>query len=102
MSLIRQRSAIYFMLNNSSIFLDYASTTPVDSRVIDVMLPYFNQSYGNSSSIHRMGQRAENALEESRHTIAKIIGAADKEIIFTSCGSESDNLALRGVAFSQK
>ncbi|MBK5107751.1 MAG: cysteine desulfurase [Anaerolineales bacterium] len=90
------------MLNNSSVFLDYASTTPVDSRVIDVMLPYFNQSYGNSSSIHRMGQRAENALEESRHTIAKIIGATDKEIIFTSCGSESDNLALRGVAFSQK
>jgi len=90
------------MLNNSSIFLDYASTTPVDSRVIDVMLPYFNQSYGNSSSIHRMGQQAENALEESRHTIANIIGATDKEIIFTSCGSESDNLALRGVAFAQR
>ena len=102
MSLIRQRSAIYYMLNNSSIFLDYASTTPVDSRVIDVMLPYFNQSYGNSSSIHRMGQQAENALEESRHTIANIIGATDKELIFTSCGSESDNLALRGVAFAQK
>ena len=90
------------MLNNSSIFLDYASTTPVDLRVIDVMLPYFNQSYGNSSSIHRMGQQAENALEESRHTIANNIGATEKELIFTSCGSESDNLALRGVAFAQK
>lgn len=90
------------MLNNSSVFLDYASTTPVDPRVIDEMLPYFDQSYGNSSSIHQLGQLAENALEKSRQSIARMIAATHKEIIFTSCGSESDNLALRGVAFAQR
>ncbi len=90
------------MLNKSSVFLDYASTTPVDPRVIDAMLPFFDQNYGNSSSIHQLGQQAENALEISRQTIAKIIGSGNKEIVFTSCGSESDNLALRGVAFAQR
>jgi len=90
------------MLNNSPIFLDYASTTPVDPRVIEAMLPYFDQSYGNSSSIHQLGQQAENALERSRLTIANIIGARKDEVVFTSCGSESDNLALRGVAFAQR
>lgn len=90
------------MPNNSSVFLDYASTTPVDPRVIDAMLPFFDRKYGNSSSIHQIGQQAENALEKSRQTIAKTIGSGSKEIIFTSCGSESDNLALRGVAFAQR
>lgn len=90
------------MLDSPTVFLDYASTTPVDPRVLEVMLPFFNQNYGNPSSIHKLGQSAENALENSRHTMAKIIGAADKEVIFTSCGSESDNLALRGVAFARK
>jgi cysteine desulfurase len=89
------------MQNNSPIFLDYASTTPVDARVIEVMLPYFDQSFGNSSSIHLQGQRAEKALEVSRQTITSIIGANPNELIFTSCGSESDNLALRGVAYAQ-
>jgi cysteine desulfurase len=90
-----------FMQNNSPIFLDYASTTPVDARVVEVMLPFFDQIFGNSSSIHRQGQRAENALEEARHAIASIIAAGPKELVFTSCGSESDNLALRGVAHAQ-
>ena len=90
------------MSNNSSVFLDYASTTPVDSRVIEVMLPYFDQSYGNSSSIHRLGQLADHALEESRRSIAKNIAAESNELIFTSCGSESDNLALRGVALARR
>ncbi|MGB5843628.1 MAG: cysteine desulfurase family protein [Anaerolineales bacterium] len=90
------------MRNNSLIFLDYASTTPVDPRVIDVMMPYFDQSYGNSSSIHQYGQQAESALEKSRQSVADILGAKNHEIIFTSCGSESDNLALRGVAFARR
>ena len=93
---------IVFMRNNSLIFLDYASTTPVDPRVIDVMMPYFDQSYGNSSSIHQYGQQAESALEKSRQSVADILGAKNHEIIFTSCGSESDNLALRGVAFARR
>lgn len=83
-------------------FLDFASTTPVDPRVIDEMEPYFNQMYGNPSSIHRFGQQAESALEHSRMRVAKILGSKPEEIIFTSCGSESDNLALRGVAFSER
>ncbi len=90
------------MRDNSIIFLDYASTTPVDSRVVDVMLPYFNQKYGNSSSIHRYGQDAEAALEVSRQAVADTMGAKSNEVIFTSCGSESDNLALRGVAFAER
>lgn len=90
------------MQNNSSVFLDYASTTPVDSRVVDVMLPYFDQEFGNSSSIHKFGQRAENALENSRRKVAEILQADPKEVIFTSCGSESDNLAVRGVAFAER
>ncbi|MEE9187902.1 MAG: cysteine desulfurase family protein [Anaerolineales bacterium] len=90
------------MQNNSIIFLDYASTTPVDPRVVDMMLPYFDQKFGNSSSIHKYGQQAEGALEASRQVVADFIGSKSKEIIFTSCGSESDNLALRGVAFAER
>jgi cysteine desulfurase len=93
---------IVYMRNNSIIFLDYASTTPVDPKVVDVMMPYFDQKYGNSSSIHKYGQQAEGALEESRQVVADYIGSKSKEIIFTSCGSESDNLALRGVAFAER
>jgi cysteine desulfurase len=80
------------------IYLDYAATTPVDSRVLDAMLPYFTASFGNPSSVHRYGQRAEAAVEESRETVAKAIHCHPSEVIFTSCGSESDNLALRGAA----
>ncbi|MGD8406075.1 MAG: cysteine desulfurase family protein [Anaerolineales bacterium] len=78
------------------IYLDYAATTPVDSRVLDAMLPYFRESFGNPSSVHRYGQRAEAAVEESRETVAEALNCSPDEVIFTSCGSESDNLALRG------
>ena len=80
------------------IYLDYAATTPVDSRVLDAMLPYFRESFGNPSSVHRYGQRAEAAVEESRETVAASLHCQPDEVIFTSCGSESDNLALRGAA----
>ena len=90
------------MRDNSNIFLDHASTTPVDPRVVDDMMPYFNQCYGNSSSIHHYGQQAERTLEDSRQVVAELLGAQPREIIFTSCGSESDNLALRGVAFAER
>jgi cysteine desulfurase len=80
------------------IYLDYAATTPVDPRVLDAMLPYFSASFGNPSSVHRYGQRAEAAVEESRETVAIAINCNPSEVIFTSCGSESDNLALRGAA----
>lgn len=86
------------------IYLDYAATTPVDSRVLDAMLPYFRESFGNPSSVHRYGQRAEAAVEESRETVAAALYCQPDEVIFTSCGSESDNLALRGAvqAMSEK
>jgi cysteine desulfurase len=82
------------------IYLDYAATTPVDSRVIDVMTPYFNKYFGNPSSIHKYGQVAEAAVEESRERVAACISCDPKEVVFTSCGSESDNLALRGTVFA--
>jgi cysteine desulfurase len=84
------------------IYLDYAATTPVDSRVFDVMLPYFRESFGNPSSIHRYGQKAETAIESAREKVAAVLHCCADEIIFTSCGSESDNLALRGAAFARR
>ena len=65
-------------------------------------MPYFNQMYGNSSSTHQFGQLADHALEDSRRVVADFIGSTPNEIVFTSCGSESDNLALRGVAFAER
>lgn len=85
-----------------SIYLDYAATTPVDERVLQVMLPYFNHTFGNPSSIHRFGQQAENAIEAARETVAGVLKCRPDEIIFTSCGSESDNLALRGAGFAMR
>ncbi len=86
------------MIQNHLIYLDYAATTPVDPRVMQVMLPYFSETFGNPSSIHQYGQKAEAALENARLTIAETMHCLPEEIIFTSCGTESDNLALRGSA----
>lgn len=88
------------MNSNTNIYLDYAATTPVDPRVINAMLPYFDQVYGNPSSVHTYGQEAEAALDKARETVAGILNCQPREVIFTSCGSESDNLALRGAAFA--
>ncbi len=82
------------------IYLDYAATTPVDPRVLDAMMPYFSTSFGNPSSLHRYGQAAEAAVEEARESVATSIHCHPEEVVFTSCGSESDNLALRGTAFA--
>jgi len=78
------------------IYLDYAATTPVDPRVLEAMLPYFHEQFGNPSSVHRYGQKAEDAVESARETVAAALNCRPDEVIFTSCGSESDNLALRG------
>ncbi len=85
-----------------NIYLDFAATTPVDERVSAAMQPYFTKIFGNPSSLHRFGQQAEAALEKSRRELAGFLGALPTEIIFTSCGSESDNLALRGSAFAAR
>ncbi len=87
------------MNNRREVYLDYSASTPVDPRVLDVMLPYFGEVYGNSTSSHRQGRRAEIAVEEARARVAQILNCQPYEVIFTSCGSESDNLALRGAAW---
>ena len=85
-----------------TIYLDYAATTPLDERVFQSMLPYFNNAFGNPSSIHRLGQMAENAIEAARETVAGVLKCQPDEIFFTSCGSESDNLALRGAGLAMR
>lgn len=89
------------MNNHTQIYLDYAATTPVDERVLQAMIPYFSGTFGNPSSIHQYGQQAEAAVEDARFRVANDLHADPREIIFTACGSESDNLAVRGAAFAQ-
>ncbi len=84
------------------IYLDNGATTMVDPEVVKAMEPYFTEKYGNASSSHMMGTWAKQALEESREFIAKTIGAKDDEVIFTSGGTESNNFAIKGVAFANK
>jgi cysteine desulfurase len=84
------------------IYLDYAATTPVDPRVLNAMLPYFSDSFGNPSSIHYYGQQAEEVVESARDTVAQVLNCIPEEIVFTSCGSESDNLAIRGAALAMR
>ena len=82
------------------IYLDNAATTKVDEKVLKSMIPYFDEKYGNASSQHLIGQEAKRGLEESRGIIAKSIGAGRDEIIFTGSGTESNNLVLKGLFFS--
>ena len=78
------------------IYLDYNSTTPVDRSVLDAMLPFFSEKFGNASSIHSSGQRGRSAVDAARDSVAALIGAKPSEIVFTSGGTEADNLALFG------
>ncbi|HHY80642.1 MAG TPA: aminotransferase class V-fold PLP-dependent enzyme, partial [Thermoanaerobacter sp.] len=84
------------------IYLDNAATTPVDKNVLEAMLPYYSDIFGNPSSLHSHGQEAKKAIEEAREKVAKALGADADEIYFTSGGSESDNWALKGVAYALK
>ena len=84
------------------VYMDHAATTAVDPRVVEAMLPYLGGKYGNPSSGHRLGRAARSAIDWARATVAGILGAKTSEIVFTSCGTESDNLALRGAAFSNR
>jgi cysteine desulfurase len=79
------------------VYLDYNSTTPVAQEVLEAMLPYFSREAGNASSIHSFGQRARSAVEHARAAVAELMGARPAEIVFTSGGTESDNLAVRGI-----
>lgn len=82
------------------IYLDHGATTRVDERVLNKMIPYYSLNFGNPSSIYFIGRRNKRVIEEARQNVASCLGAKQKEIYFTSCGSESDNLALKGVAYA--
>ncbi len=84
------------------IFLDHASTTKVDPLVLKAMLPYFSTIYGNASSLHSFGRDARHAVEKARRSVARLINADSAEIIFTAGGTESDNIAIKGVSYAFK
>lgn len=88
-------------MNNLMVYLDAAASTRVDDEVIDAMLSFFSRSYANASSIHSLGRKADDAITHSRELIAETINAKAREIIFTSGGTESNNLALKGAAFAR-
>lgn len=83
-------------------YFDHAATTAVKEEVLKEMIPFFNIDFGNPSSMYSIGRRAKKAITESRQKVAKALNANEKEIYFTSCGSESDNLAIKGIAFANK
>ncbi|MGV9171939.1 MAG: cysteine desulfurase family protein, partial [Promethearchaeia archaeon] len=89
-------------MNDDYVYLDYAATTPMDERVIQVIDKHFKETYGNSSSLHSAGQKAAQILENSRRRIASLINAERSEIFFTSSGTEADNLSLFGVSRKSK
>jgi len=84
------------------IYMDYGASTPVDKEVIDEMMPYFDEKYGNPSSIHGFGREAFDGVEDAREKVASLINAKPDEIMFTSGGTESDHLGVKGVAFKNK
>lgn len=84
------------------IYLDYNATTPVDPEVVNEMLPYFQTHFGNPSNSYGLGRHNKQAIEKARSQLAELIGALPEEIVFTSCGTESNNLAIRGIAFANQ
>ena len=84
-----------------SIYLDNSATTPLKKEVLDAMLPYLTEHYGNPSSIYKIGQESKAAIENARTQVATALGASIREIFFTSCGTEADNWAIKGIAFAK-
>src|SRR3972149_4176777 len=84
------------------VYLDHAATTPVAPAVLEAMLPSFSERYGNPSSIYSMARQGRRALDEPRDAVAEVLGARASELVFTSGGSGSDKLAIKGVAFAHR
>jgi cysteine desulfurase len=89
-------------MSERTIYLDHAATTPLDPRVLEAMLPYLTEHYGNPSSIHRQGRAALQALDDAREQVALVLGCSRREVIFTGGGSESINLAVKGAALARR
>lgn len=87
---------------NKRIYLDYSATTPMKKEVLDEMMPYFSEKYGNPSSIYSFGREAKQAIDVARDRLAKAVGASSKEIFFTGGGSEADNWAIKGIAYANR
>jgi cysteine desulfurase len=85
-------------MTGNPIYLDHSATTPLDDRVFAAMKPYFSEYFGNPSSIHRYGQKAEAAVEQARSTVAERFGCSSESVFFTACATESNNLVLHGIA----
>lgn len=90
------------MKDKPMVYMDHNATTQPREEVVDAMLPYFRDIFGNASSVHQFGKEAHKGLDEARDKVAQLIGAGSDEIVFTSCGSESNNYVIKGVAFSEK
>src|SRR3989440_4971844 len=89
-------------MSDRTIYLDHAATTALDTRVLDAMIPYLTTEYGNASSIYTLGRHAMQAIDSAREQVADILNSRPTEISFTGCGSESDNLAIKGIAFTSQ
>lgn len=87
---------------SKQVYMDHSATTAVDPAVTEAMLPYFSEKYGNPSSLYSIGRQSRKAIEESRQKVADLIGAKKEEIIFTGSGTESDNLAIKGIALKNR
>src|SRR5882672_4496427 len=85
------------MPEKRKVYLDHSATTPIDPRVVEAMLPYLTEKFGNASSVHGFGQEARAAADRARRQVAALIGSRANEIIFTSGGTEANNLAVHGV-----
>ena len=85
------------MSRSRRVYLDHSASTPIDSRVVEAMLPYLTSSFGNPSSVHLFGQEVRAAVDRARREVASLIGAHANEIIFVSGGTEANNLAIQGI-----
>src|SRR5690554_1633619 len=84
------------------VYLDHAATTPVRPEVLEAMLPYFTQEFGNASGVYSWSRTARQAMDQARDSVANVLGATAEEIVFTSGGSEADNLAIKGTAWAKR
>ena len=89
-------------MKSISVYMDHNATTPLREEVLEAMLPYLQEEFGNASSLHSFGMRARRAVEAAREKVAAALGAQPREIIFTGCGTESDNQAIKGVVFANR